>query len=53
MGDNAVDVDCATAAGCVAIVLRGAVSTGDESALARVRWRFDGRAELTTLVRQL
>ncbi len=53
VGDHALDVDCAMAAGCVAIVIRGAVPTGDEAALAKARWRFDDRAELSTIVRQL
>ncbi len=53
VGDNAVDVACAEATGCVPIILRGVVETCDPAALAGVRWRFDGRAQLTAVVRGL
>lgn len=53
VGDNAIDVDCATGSGCVPIVVRGAVATSDAAALAGARWRFDGCGELASLVRAL
>ncbi len=53
VGDNAIDAACAEAAGCVPVILRGAVETGDSAALAAVHWRFAGRTELAELVRSL
>ncbi|MEE8204058.1 MAG: HAD family hydrolase [Alphaproteobacteria bacterium] len=52
VGDNVIDVACAEAAGCVPVIVRGAVETGDEAALAAVRWRFDGCTELAAVVRE-
>ena len=53
VGDNAIDVDCAEAAGCLPILLRGAVATGHTVASGRVEWCFDNRDDLTELVNRL
>lgn len=53
VGDNAIDVDCAEASGCLPILVRGAVRTGSKIARDRVRFRFDSRAALTSLVNRL
>ena len=53
IGDNAVDVACAEATGCIPFILRGVVETCDDAELAGVRWRFDGRAQLAAVVQRL
>lgn len=53
VGDNAIDVACAEATGCLPVILRGVAETGPEAVLATVRWRFDSRAELAEVVRKL
>ena len=51
VGDNAVDVACAERSGCVAIVVAGAVATGEVSTSAAAR--FAGLGELAAAVRRL
>lgn len=53
IGDNAIDVDCAEATGCLPILLRGAVATGHAVTSERVEWYFDDRDDLTKLVNRL
>ena len=53
VGDNAVDIDCAEAAGCVALVVRGPFVTGDEASLGRAVRQFENCAALARLVREL
>lgn len=53
VGDNAIDVDCAEAAGCLPILLRGAVTTGQAVTADRVEWTFDDRNDLADLVNRL
>ncbi len=53
VGDNAVDVACAEASGCVPVLVKGAVATGVELGPDRAPWRFDGCAQLATLVQRL
>ncbi len=53
VGDHAIDVECAKTSGCVPILVRGAVQTGDEAEPADARWRFASCSELATLVRRL
>lgn len=51
VGDNAVDIDCAEAAGCVALIIHGAHASGKVEALDRAVRQFASRAELADLVR--
>lgn len=51
VGDNAVDIDCAEAAGCIALVIHGAHATGKVDALDRATRQFANCAALTDLVR--
>jgi phosphoglycolate phosphatase len=53
VGDNAIDIDCAEAAGCLPILLRGTVATGHAVASGRVEWCFDNRDDFTELVKRL
>lgn len=53
VGDNAIDVACAEGSGCLPIVVRGAAHTGVDDVLSRVRWRFEGCAELAVVVQRL
>jgi len=53
VGDNAVDIECAEAAGCVPMLMRGAVTTGHEPGPERTPWRFENCAELAAIVRAL
>ncbi len=50
VGDNALDVDCAHASGCTAIILRGELDEAEES--IGQAWRFDDCRALAKLVRQ-
>lgn len=53
VGDNAIDVDCAEASGCVPVLMKGAVNTGVEIGPDRAPWRFDDCAQLAALVQRL
>jgi len=53
IGDNAIDVACAEAGGCLPIIVGGAVASGDAAELAGVRWRFRDRLALIEAMREL
>ncbi len=53
VGDNAVDIDCAESAGCVALIIHGAHATGKVEALDRATRQFANRSELADLVRAI
>ncbi len=51
VGDNAVDIDCAESAGCLALVIHGAHTSGKVEALDRATRQFANCAALADLVR--
>lgn len=53
VGDNAVDIECAEAAGCLALVIHGAHASGKVEALDRAARQFANCTELADLVRAL
>lgn len=53
VGDNAIDIDCARAAGCLPVVVRGAYATGDGTVLAGADHQFGNCLELASLVRRI
>ena len=53
VGDNAIDIDCAESAGCMALVIRGRLVTGNEAALGRAARQFENCAALANLVREI
>ncbi|MFQ5784161.1 MAG: HAD family hydrolase [Alphaproteobacteria bacterium] len=52
VGDNAIDIACAEAAGCLPVIVGGAVRTGNAKALRDVAWRFADCHELAAVVRR-
>lgn len=53
IGDNAIDIDCALAAGCVPLIVRGAQESHDQPGLDRAERKFRDCGELADLVRQI
>ena len=53
IGDNAIDIDCALAAGCVPLIVQGAVTPGENRLLGRAERKFRDCLEIAELVRRL
>ena len=53
IGDNAIDIDCALAAGCVPLIVQGALSDPENPALDRAERKFRDCLELASLVRRI
>ncbi len=53
VGDNAVDIECAESAGCLALVIHGAHASGKVEALDRATRQFANCAALADLVRAI
>ena len=51
IGDNAIDIDCALAAGCVPLIVKGAHENHDNPELDRAERKFDNCKELAEAVR--
>lgn len=53
IGDNAVDIDCAVAAGCIPLIVRGSHDNHESSGLARAERKFRDCREIAKLVRHI
>ena len=53
IGDNAIDIDCALAAGCVPLIVQGALSDPENPSLDRAERKFRDCLELAALVRRI
>jgi phosphoglycolate phosphatase len=53
VGDNAIDIDCALAAGCVPLIVQGAHASHDVPALDRALRRFRDCHEIAAYVRHI
>ncbi|HEY0525456.1 MAG TPA: HAD family hydrolase [Stellaceae bacterium] len=53
IGDTAVDIECALAAGCVPLLVGETPPDGDDTPIFQARWRFDGCLALFHYLRDL
>ena len=51
-GDNAIDIDCALAAGCIPLIVEGAFANPEIPALDRAARKFNNCREIAALVRR-
>ncbi len=52
VGDNAIDIDCALAAGCIPLIVEGAFANPENPALDRAARKFNNCGEIAALVRR-